>query len=143
MISNSIFWPVLAQVFLTLAMYIVLGKRKAAAVKAGQVDRQKAALDNRLWPDDVVKVSNNLANQFETPVLFYVLCFVLFFTNSAGTLAVVFAWLFAASRYVHAVVHVGSNYVPARMRLFMFGWAMLLALLILAVMAMPIAGNEI
>lgn len=39
MSSSHIFWPVLAQVLLTMMMFIVLGARKARAVKAGKVDR--------------------------------------------------------------------------------------------------------
>src|SRR5690554_3774441 len=97
MSSSHIFWPVLAQVFLTLVMFIILGARKAGAVKAGKVNRQQAALDNRVWPENVVKVSNNIANQFEIPVLFYVLCFVLYSINAAGSVAVFLAWLFVRS----------------------------------------------
>lgn len=129
--SSHILWPVLAQVFLTLVMFIVLGMRKAKAVKAGGVNRQQAALDNRVWPEDVVKVSNNIANQFEAPVLFYILCLVIYSVNAAGTVAIVLAWLFVLSRYVHAYVHVGSNYVPMRLRMFLFGCVVLLAMLIL------------
>ena len=135
---SHIFWPVLAQVFLTLAIFIVLGARKARAVKAGQVNRQQAALDSRVWPEDVVKVSNNIANQFEVPVLFYVLCLVLYNINAAGTVAVVLAWLFVVSRYAHAYVHLGSNYVPVRMRLFMVGCVVLLAMLMVAVWTLAI-----
>src|SRR5690554_8204107 len=47
MSSSHIFWPVLAQILLTLVMFIVLGARKAKAVKAGRVNRKEAALDNR------------------------------------------------------------------------------------------------
>lgn len=133
MTSSHIFWPVLAQVFLTLVMFIVLGVRKARAIKAGAVNRQEAALDNRVWPDDVVKVSNNIANQFEVPVLFYVLCLVIYSIDGAGAVAVTLAWLFALSRYAHAYVHVGSNYVPVRLRIFLFGCLVLLAMLVLAV----------
>lgn len=131
--SSPIFWPVLAQVFLTLVMFIVLGARKARAIKAGTVNRQQAALDNRVWPEDVVKVSNNIANQFEVPVLFYVLCLVIHSVNAAGTVALVLAWLFVLSRYAHAYVHVGSNYVPMRLRLFLFGCLVLLVMLVLVV----------
>jgi hypothetical protein len=131
--SSHIFWPVLAQVFMTLAMFVFLGARKARAVKTGQVNRRQAALDSRVWPEDVVQVSNNIANQFEVPVLFYVLCLVLDSIHAAGTIAVVLAWLFVASRYAHAYVHVGSNYVPVRMRLFIFGCLVLLAMLVIAV----------
>ncbi len=133
MSSTNIFWPVFAQVFLTLVMFIVLGARKAKAVQRGSVNRKDAALDNRVWPDEVVKVSNNIANQFELPVLFYVLCFVIYLSGTAGTAEVVLAWLFAVSRYAHAYVHIGSNYVPNRFRLFVFGSIVLLAMLALVV----------
>lgn len=133
MSPSHIFWPVLVQVFLTLVMFIVLGARKAKAVKTGKVNRQQAALDNRVWPENVIKVSNNIANQFEVPVLFYVLCFVIFSTQITSILSVVLAWLFTLSRYAHAYVHVGSNYVPLRLGLFMFGCLVLLAMLLLAV----------
>ncbi len=131
--SSHIFWPVLAQILLTLIMFVLLGIRKAKAVRADKVDRQQAALDNRIWPEDVVKVSNNIANQFESPVLFYVLCLVMHGINAAGTVAIVLAWLFVLSRYAHACVHVGSNYVPMRLRLFLLGCVVLLAMLILVV----------
>lgn len=128
--SNYIIWPVLAQIFLTLTMLIVLGARKSKAVKAGEVNRQQAALNNRVWPEDVVKVSNNIANQFEVPVLFYVLCLVLNSIDAVGIVAIVLAWLFALSRFAHAYVHIGSNYVPMRLRLFMLGCFVLIAMLI-------------
>src|SRR5690554_2299622 len=133
MSSSHIFWPVLAQILLTLVMFIVLGARKAKAVKAGRVNRKEAALDNRVWPEDVVKVSNNIANQFEIPVLFYVLCFVLYSINAAGSVAVFLAWLFVVSRYAHAYVHVTSNYIPVRLPLFMTGALVLLAMLAVSV----------
>ncbi|WP_039990202.1 MAPEG family protein [Paraglaciecola arctica] len=130
--SNHILWPVLAQIFLTLIMFITLGVRKAKAVKASAVNRQQAALNNRVWPEDVVKVSNNIANQFEAPVLFYVLCLVLYSINAADMVAIGLAWLFALSRFAHAYVHIGSNYVPMRLRLFLLGCFVLIAMLILA-----------
>lgn len=129
--SNHIIWPVLAQILLTLMMFIVLGIRKAKAVKAGAVNRQEAALDNRVWPKDVVKVSNNIANQFEVPVLFYVICLVFYSINAAGMAVIVMASLFALSRYAHAYVHIGSNYVPMRLRLFLVGCLILIAMLVL------------
>lgn len=138
--SNHIIWPVLAQVFLTLSMFIVLGARKARAIKTGEVNRKQAALNNRVWPEDVIKVSNNIANQFEVPVLFYVLCLVLYGMNAVGVVALVLAWLFAASRFAHAYVHIGSNYVPVRLRLFLFGCLILIAMLLLAAWKLATLG---
>lgn len=128
--SNHIFWPILAQIFLTLIMFILLGVRKAKALKAGEVNRSETALNNRVWPEYVIKISNNIANQFETPVLFYALCLVLYSINAAGMVALVLAWLFVLSRFAHAYVHIGSNYVPMRLRLFLFGCFVLIALLV-------------
>ncbi|TRY29376.1 MAPEG family protein [Aliiglaciecola sp. M165] len=127
---NYIFWPVLAQIFLTLTLFIILGMRKTKAVKAGEVDRKKASLDNRVWPEDVVKVSNNIANQFETPVLFYILCLVIYLINAVDMVAMVLACLYAVSRYAHAYAHVGSNFVPMRFRIFLFGSAILIFMFI-------------
>jgi len=116
--SNYIFWPVLAQVLLTLIMFFVLGMRKAKAVKAGELNRQEAALDN-------------ITNQFEAPVLFFILCLVIYSINAVGLLAIILAWLFTLSRYVHAYVHIGSNHVPTRLRLFSIGCLVLIAMLVL------------
>lgn len=138
--SNYIIWPVLAQIFLTLMMFIILGVRKAKAVKAGEVNRQQAALSNRVWPADVIKVSNNIANQFEVPVLYYVLCLVLYSINAVDIVAVVLAWLFVLSRFAHANVHLGSNYVPVRFRLFLAGCLVMIAMLVLAVWKLTIAS---
>ncbi|GAC21402.1 hypothetical protein GARC_4460 [Paraglaciecola arctica BSs20135] len=77
-------------------------------------------------------MSNNIANQFEAPVLFYVLCLVLYSINAADMVAIGLAWLFALSRFAHAYVHIGSNYVPMRLRLFLLGCFVLIAMLILA-----------
>ena len=140
MTSSYILWPVLAQIFLTLGMFTVLGVRKARAVTAGKVNRQEARLDNRAWPEDVVKASNNIANQFEVPVLFYVLCLVADSIDFSGIGVIVLAWLFVLSRYAHAYVHVGSNYVPFRMRLFLAGCFVLIAML--ALVAWQLAAGD-
>jgi hypothetical protein len=138
--SSHIFWPVLAQVFLTLMMFILLGVRKAKAVKAKEVDRKQAALDVSAWPDYVVQVNNNIDNQFAAPVLFYVLCFVLHSVNAVGTVAIGLAWLFVASRSAHAYIHIGSNYVPMRMRMFLVGALTLLVMLGLVVWKLAVGS---
>ena len=133
---SHIIWPVLAQIFMTLMMFIMLGVRKSKAVETGEVNRKQAALNNREWPEQVVKVSNNIANQFELPVLFYVLCLVLYSIDTVDVTALVLAWLFVLSRVAHAYVHIGSNYVPMRFRLFLLGCLVLIAMLILVVWAL-------
>jgi hypothetical protein len=133
-----IFWPVLAQIALTLSIYVVLARRKAGAIKARTVNMKEAALDNRAWPESVVKVSNNLANQFEAPVLFYALCLTLYATDGVGLAALLLAWLYVGLRVVHSFIHIGSNYVPRRLQVFVLSVGVLLALLVVS--AWQLAG---
>jgi hypothetical protein len=128
--SNMILWPLIVQISLTFWVFILLGIRKGKALKAGGVDRQKTALNNTAWPEDVVKVSNNIANQFQTPVLFYALCLAFMSINGVTQFVLGLASLYSLSRLIHAYVHVGSNYVPMRLRSFMIGILILMAMTI-------------
>jgi len=128
---DLILGPVLVQVVLTLATYVILIKAKIRAMKAGEVDMARRALHDDAWPDYVMKINNNIRNQFEVPVLFYVLAFSLWALDAVHWLALAAAWLFAVSRIVHAWIHIGSNYVPNRRRAFTVGWWIVAAMALL------------
>jgi hypothetical protein len=128
---DLIFLPILVQVLLTLATYVLLIKTKIRAMKAGEVDMARRALHDDAWPESVMKINNNIRNQFEVPVLFYVLAFMLWALEAVNTLTLAAAWLFAISRIAHAWIHIGSNYVPNRRRVFTVGWWIVLALALL------------
>ena len=126
--GKLILLPALVQVLLTLALYGALAVAKARAAKGGQVDVDRRALHDDAWPESVMKINNNIRNQFEVPVLFYVLTIILWQLNQTGVLVQSLAWLFVTSRFVHAYIHTGSNYVPFRRRVFMFGCVVVLAM---------------
>jgi hypothetical protein len=128
---DLIFLPILVQVLLTLATYVLLIKTKIRAMKAGEVDMARRALHDDAWPESVMKINNNIRNQFEVPVLFYVLAFMLWALEAVNALTLAAAWLFAVSRIVHAWVHIGSNYVPNRRRAFTVGWWIVFAMALL------------
>lgn len=138
---SSILLPVLIQISLTLIMFLILGVRKGRAVKAGEVDGKKAALNNSAWPNEVVKVSNNIANQFQIPVLFYVLSILFYVTNTVSIIVLITAWVFAISRLAHAYVHIGSNFIPARFSLFMIGVVCLFVMLVFAFINLPLQAS--
>lgn len=127
--QDLILWPLVAQVFLVVLLFVRLGQLKDRAKAAGAVDPAVTALDNDAWPDDVRKVANNIRNQFQLPVLFYVIVLALFAQQSVDMPAVVVAWLFVASRVAHSWIHIGSNYVPNRTRVFKLGLLFLVVLL--------------
>jgi hypothetical protein len=129
----SIFLPVVVQILLTLVVFVALGVAKGRALKTGAVDEKRRALFEDAWPESVIKINNNIRNQFQLPVLFYVLAIVLWLLGAAGVFAVVVAWLFVLSRVVHAYIHIGINYVPARRRAFMFGAGMVMIMAVQAI----------
>ena len=130
--GEYIFLPLLLQVFLTIIVYVALAVAKARASKQGLVVLERRALHADAWPENVQKINNNIRNQFEVPVLFAILVVVLYQLGAAGLLAQALAWLFVASRLVHAYIHTGSNIVPIRRGVFMFGCLVILAMLVLA-----------
>ncbi len=134
--SHLILWPVLAQVAIPIAVLMLNGRRKAADVKAGKHNPKKSALNNTAWSDPVVMTSNNLANQAQLPVLFYVVCMIFSITNTVTGLVLALAWLFVVSRALHAYAHVMGNNVPVRFRAFLFGALTLLVLFVLCLISL-------
>lgn len=132
---NLVFLPMLAQILLTVFVFVWLGIAKSKAVKLGQVNLEKRALHTDAWPDHVLKISNNINNQFETPVLFYALVLMLWALNTIDVYAMIFACGFVITRIVHVYVHTGSNIVPLRRRVFTLGFVFLLLLALLALKA--------
>ena len=136
MARHLIYWPVLAQILIPVLVLLLNGMRKNDDVKSGSFDRERAAMDNEAWSMPVVLTSKNLANQFQLPVIFYVLCLILATLDAVNILTLVVAWLFVITRYVHAYVHVSTNYVPNRLRAFLLGVFFLLLLFGLTVSAL-------
>lgn len=140
---TAILLPVFVQVALTFAVLVRLGQVRLEAIRQGRVVRDQAAIDDTAWPLRVRQASNCFRNQFELPVLFYVLAILALVTRQADDLFIVLSWLFVLSRIVQALVHVTSNDVRWRFAAFAFGAVVLLvmwiffALAILFAPAMP------
>jgi len=137
--SNLIFFPVLAHVLLIMWIYLLLAIRKKQALQSGKVDLSRRALFEDAWPDNVIVVNNNIRNQFQVPVLFYIVCFILWATDAVNIWVMSLAVLFVVSRYAHASVHTGDNIVRNRFRLFVFGF---LIVFILTIDALLVVVNR-
>jgi len=132
--SHLILLPVLLQVLLTITLYIKLNIVKVRAAKAGGVNEERRSLHDDAWPDYVLKINNCIRNQFEVPILFYVLAISFALINAVDLSVLIMSCLFVASRVAHAYIHTGSNYVPARRKIFTFG------VIIVLMMALMLAG---
>ena len=59
-------------------------------------------------------MANSFSNQFELPVLFYVLTILEWVTRHAGVLFIWLAWIFVIFRVLQAYVHATNNNVRLR-----------------------------
>ena len=121
---------------LVIGMYLRLLIVKKRELAAGNVDLKAVAIRQELWPESVVLVNNNLRNQFESPMLFYVLCLMLLALGAVDVSVMGTACIYVASRYGHAIVHVSSNNVRIRMPLFTLGIVSIAGLTALTVIAL-------
>jgi hypothetical protein len=113
--------PVFAQVILTFVVAYMLAFQRVTLVRAGALRGKKISLREPNWPDRVRQIENSYLNQFEMPVLFYVLMILLLITRQADFILMTLAWIFVALRIVHAYVHLTSNRLSARGPIFILG----------------------
>ena len=124
----AIVWPAFALVALTLLVVMRLARLRFAAVRAGRVDPRFYKLFRGAdEPDDVAATARNLNNLFEMPTLFYAGTAIAFAGQVAGTPLVALGWTYVALRCLHTAIHLTSNKVLWRFRVFALSLLVLLA----------------
>ena len=120
---------VLAPVFVLIAMTFGLlywqGRVRIASLRAGETAVRDIALGQANWPPRATQINRAYQNQFELPVLFYVLVALVLASGRQTAIFVVLEWLFVASRLAHAYVHTTTNFILHRFRAFTLGMALL------------------
>jgi hypothetical protein len=131
---QSILAPVFVQVALIFFVSFAMAYVRVGLTRRGEVKVRDIALGQPAWPEFAMRLGNNYRNQFELPVLFFVLVVLALITRKADLLFVVMAWIFVLSRLVHAYIHISTNRVSRRFFAFAFGsFVLLLMWLIFAV----------
>lgn len=103
-------YPMFAMVVLTAVVLVTLFRARVAAVRQGQVPLAYFRIyQGGAEPESSAKAVRHLANLFETPVLFYVVCLAAMNTNVTGVAMQVLAWIYVAARVAHAYVHLGET----------------------------------
>jgi hypothetical protein len=123
----SIVWPMLAQIGWTFLLYVWLTIARTRAVKDGKVEYACFVL-GRDEPLEVARITRNLANQFELPVIFYAVVIVLVALGRVTTLDVIAAWAFVAGRVAHTLVQTLTDNVVLRGRVFVINFAAVVVL---------------
>jgi hypothetical protein len=112
--------PLFVQVLLTFVIAYTLGGQRVRTAMRGEMP-ENVALREPNWPPRVRQIENNLLNQFETPVLFYVLVILAMMTRHADLFFVLLSWVYVVLRIVHAYVHLTSNVMKIRGPVFISG----------------------
>jgi hypothetical protein len=122
----NILYPIFGMIALTLFCIVRMGFLRFAAVKRGEVDPRYFSLYRGYEePEKLAAYSRHIVNLFEAPVLFYVLVITAFLTGQTGNIVVVLAWAYVGLRVVHSYIHLTSNVVIVRFRLFIFSMLVL------------------
>lgn len=91
-------------------LYVLLTVVRAPAIWG--VDTPTGALHR--WAYLEPRISRNLANQFEWPVLFYAVAILLLWQARVDAVAGILTWLFIAGRMIHSVVQIFTANVRLR-----------------------------
>jgi hypothetical protein len=118
---SSILWPLIAQILWTFMLYTWLTWARVQAVRRGEVDYSCFEL-GREEPRAIARITRNLANQFELPIVFYAVVVLLVAIEDVTAIDVVAAWVFVAGRIIHTLVQTLTDKVELRGRVFMINF---------------------
>ena len=126
MTLQAVLLPLFVEVILTFVLMLQMGALRRADYSSGAVKADDIALREPRWPQRTTQAANAFSNQFELPVLFYVLTILAWDTRHAGIVFVVLAWVFVICRVLQAYIHVTSNVVRYRGLFFSIGAVVLM-----------------
>ena len=116
--------PLFVHVLLALVVAYLLSAHRIRTAMRGEMPAE-VALREPNWPKPIRQIENNYLNQFELPVLFYVLTVLAIITRHADLFFVLMAWVFVVLRIFHAYVHLTSNTLQIRGPLYFSGLVVL------------------
>ena len=117
----SILWPMLAHIGWVFLLYVWLTIVRAQAVRSGEVEY--ASFARRDEPHHIERITRNLANQFELPVIFHAVVVLLVATGRVTAVDTIAAWVFVVGRVIHTLVQTLTDNVPLRGQVFLINFA--------------------
>jgi hypothetical protein len=101
--------PVFVLIGLTFALLLGMAGARRGALVGGQTKIRDIVLGQSNWPTRATQLGNCFRNQFELPVLFYILIAISLPLRHADLIIVMLSWVFVITRFVHAGIFVTSN----------------------------------
>jgi len=120
--------PLFVQVGLTFALLLWMASARTRSVQSGETRMRDVALRQPNWPERATAIGNCFANQFEVPLLFYVLIALALPLRHADLFIVAMSWVFVVTRFLHAGIFLTSNDVRTRSLAWFAGALVVLAM---------------
>jgi hypothetical protein len=117
--NPAVLYPMFALAAWTLLVLLLIPLARARSAR-----RREIVIDDFKYGESpavpaAVSIPNrNYMNLLELPMLFYVVCIVLYVTAGASTTAIALAWAFVLLRVVHSLIHLSYNRVVHRLAAF-------------------------
>jgi hypothetical protein len=137
---QMILLPLFVQIALTFALMLGMMYRRSSSLMSGETRFEDIAMRESNWPRRAALFGNAFSNQFELPVLFYVLTILALATRQADLLFVLLAWVFVMLRVLQALVHVTSNNVRQRGGLYAAGAIVLIIMWVVYMVRILLGG---
>ncbi len=115
----QILYPVFAMFYLVAFVLVRMARMRFGAVQRREMDpRFYRTYDEGQEPPHMRVVTRHFINLFEMPLLFYVVAIMTYVTDQVTYWMVGCGWAYVAVRYLHSWVHLGSNDVLTRFRVY-------------------------
>jgi hypothetical protein len=125
---QTVLLPVFVLVGLAFFLLLWMATARTKALKARETSLKDIALREPNWPTKATQVGNCFSNQFELPMLFYVLIALALPLRHADLFIVLMSWVFVVTRFIHAGIFTTSNNVQQRGMVWFAGALVLLAM---------------
>ena len=125
-------YPMFAMFVLTCLIGLLAVAVRINSVRNGSVrPRFYQLMQGQDVPDMVTRSTRCFNNQFEVPILFYIVSTLHVTMDTASILAITLAWCFVLMRILQTVIHLTYNNIIHRMLCFWAGFLVVLAMWVL------------
>jgi hypothetical protein len=111
---QAVLLPVFVLVGLTFGLLLWMAGARREALVGGEAKIKDIVLGQPNWPARATQIGNCFSNQFEMPLLFYVLIALALPLRHADLVIVMLSWVFVVTRFAHAGIFVTSNDLSQR-----------------------------
>jgi hypothetical protein len=118
--NTLILYPLVAMALLVAVVTGFMLRERVGEFKSRRIHPQKLPSSSQMQGVlENTRAADNYKNLFEMPVLFYLLCALLYQTQQVTMGMLIAAWAYVVLRYAHSLIHIGYNKVMDRFKVFL------------------------